>query len=125
MSKLCVPDNKSGIGPDFVKMSCPVSGRTFYNVRPDNIFMVLWSVVYGILRSVVKACFVFRNGHWSILKTALHILQLRIMSGSAGFRLQSVLSDCLAGRKFSCPVHLYLTSYISKFVLSSKYSLAI
>ena len=43
-------------------------------------------------RSVVKACFVFRNGRCPILKTALHSLQLRIMSGPAGIWLQSVLS---------------------------------
>ena len=42
--------------------------------------------------SVVKACFVFRNPHYPILKTALHRLQLRMMSGPAGIRLQSVLS---------------------------------
>ena len=42
--------------------------------------------------SVEKACFVFHNPHCPILETALHHLQLRIMSGSAGIRLQSVLS---------------------------------
>ena len=57
-------------------------------------------------RSVVKACFVFRNRHCPILKTALHRLQFRIMSGPAGIRLQSVLFDCPAGWNFSCPVHL-------------------
>ena len=43
-------------------------------------------------RSVVKAWFVFRNPNCPILKTALHRLQLKIMSGPAGIRLQSVLS---------------------------------
>ena len=69
-------------------------------------------------RSVVKVCLVFRNPHCPILKTALHRLQLRIMSGPAGIRLQPVLSGpagirlqpvlsgCPAGREFSCPVHL-------------------
>ena len=56
--------------------------------------------------SVIKAQFVFRNPHCPILKTALYRLQLRIMSGPAGIRLQSVLSGYPAGRKFSCPVHL-------------------
>ena len=60
-------------------------------------------------RSVVKACFVFRNPYCLILKTALHCLQLRTMYGPVGIRLQSVLFvDCPAGRKFSCPVHLYV-----------------
>ena len=62
-------------------------------------------------RSVVKACFVFCNPHCSILKTALHRSQLRIMSGPAGIRFQIVLSSCPAGRKFSCPVHLYSTRW--------------
>ena len=43
-------------------------------------------------RSVVKACFVFRNPHCPIVKTALHCLKLRIMSSPAGIRLQSFLS---------------------------------
>ena len=58
-------------------------------------------------RSLVKTCFVFRNPHCPIVKTVLRRLQLRIMSGPAGIRLQSVLSGCPAGQKFSCPVHLY------------------
>ena len=53
---------------------------------------------------------VFRDPHCPILKTALHRLQLRLMSGPAGIRLQSVMSGCPAGRKFSCPVHLYYRS---------------
>ena len=57
-------------------------------------------------RSVVKACSVFRNPFCPILETALHRLQLRIRSGPAGIRLQSVLSGCPAGRKFFRPVHL-------------------
>ena len=56
---------------------------------------------------MVKAWFVFRNPHCPILRTTLHRLQFRIMSGSVGIRLQSVLSGYPAGRKFSCPVHLY------------------
>ena len=43
-------------------------------------------------RSVVKACFVFRNPHCPILKIAFHRLQLRTISGPVGIRLQSVLS---------------------------------
>ena len=43
-------------------------------------------------RSVVKACFASRNPNCPILKTALHPLQLRIISGPAGIRLQSDLS---------------------------------
>ena len=35
---------------------------------------------------------IFCNPHCPILKTTLHRLQLRIMSGPAGIRLQSVLS---------------------------------
>ena len=58
-------------------------------------------------RSVVKACFVFRNPYCPILETALHRLQLRIMSGPAGIRLKSVLSGYPARRKISCPVHVY------------------
>ena len=71
------------------------------------------SLIYGGAKIVfhcfeVKACFVFSyNPHWAILKKALHRLQLRIMSGPAGIRLQSVLSGCPTGRKLSCPVHLY------------------
>ena len=46
-------------------------------------------------RSVVKACFVFRNHHCPILKIALHRLQLRIMSGPAGIRFNQ---SCLVVR---------------------------
>ena len=68
-------------------------------------------------RSVVKACFVFRNPHCPILKTALHRLQLRIMSGPVGIRLQLVMSGRtelflsgapLADKKFSNRKFLYI-----------------
>ena len=64
-------------------------------------------------RSVRKACLVFPNPNCPILKTTFHRLQLRIMFGPAGIRLQSVLSGCPAGRKFSCPVHLYYIPLIT------------
>ena len=81
-------------------MSCPDSDRTFYNVRPDIILIKILkngistlekeyvhrkiefvtvnqnSLNYGggkivFQRSVVKACFVFRNSHCPILKLTI------------------------------------------------------
>ena len=77
----------------------------FVNVNQNSLTYGGGKIVFH--RSVVKACFVFRNPHCPILKTALHRFQLRIMPCPAGIRLRSVLSGCPAGRKFSCSVHLY------------------
>ena len=49
-------------------------------------------------RSVVKACFGFCNPQCPILKTALHRLQLRILSGPAGFQKALISPARLSGR---------------------------
>ena len=59
--------------------------------------------------SVVKVCFVLFcviliAQFW---KQPFIAYNLRIMSGPAGIRLQSILSGCPAGEKFFCPVNLY------------------
>ena len=80
-------------------------------IEKSNVTVNRNSLNYGgrkmvFYRSVVKACFVFRNPYCPILKTALYRVQLRLMSGPAGIRLQLVLSGCPAGQKFSS--HLYM-----------------
>ena len=68
--------------------------------------------------SVIKACFVFRNPHCPILKTALHRLQLRIMSSPAGIRLQSVLSGRTEFFLSGAPLDLTLNySFVSSTTL--------
>ena len=81
-----------------------IKNNEFVTVNQNSLNYGGGKIVFH--RSLVKVCFVFRNPHCPIVKTALRRLQLRIMSGPVGIRLQSVLSGCPAGRKFSSPVHL-------------------